>query len=280
MRLLSKGFCLLFLVLLAASSLIMVKPTFAQSIPKPSVPQFTLQYFDYISNIAPTTSTNPYTGQNVTTSHGSTFYNETVVFTIKNQPFTPYTDSNGKYIGIYYNFRYKGHYEDQWTYLPFNPDGVTGSAWGGMFDRSLPYFSQSGSDYTTFVFALTDFVPYGQPALPVGGQLDFQLQAQIGNISYASEGTQSLGNYYSFTGESSDWSNTQTLTVNYNSNSTASNASLNPTLSPSPEPTSTPSVPEFPMLAILPLFVSVLGGAVLIRHRKPKLKSIDLPTQA
>ena len=269
MRLLTKSFSLLLLLLLAASSLIIVKPTFAQSIPKPSVPQFTVQYIDYITNIAPTTSTNPYSGENVTTSYGSTFYNETVVFTLKNQPFTPYNDSNGNYIGIYYNFRYKGQYEDQWTYTPFNPDELTAAPWGGwLFRHSLPYFPQSSSDHTTFVFTLTDFVPYNSPALPDGGQLDFQLQAQIGNISYASEGTQSLGNYYRFTGESSDWSNTQTLNINYNLNSTASNASLNPTLSPSPQPTSTPTVPEFSWLALLPLLASVLGAAVILRHRK------------
>ena len=263
-----KTFALATILLMAISGLVIVNPAASQSMLKPSVPQFTLQYIDYITNIEPTTSTNPYNGQNVTTSYGSTSYNETVVFKIKNQPFTPYKDSNGNYIGLYYNFRYKGHYQNQWTYMPFNPDGMTATPWGGWLfgTHSLPYFPQTSSDNTTFVFALTDFVPYGQPAFPDGGQLDFQLQAQIGNISYASEGSPSLGNYYRFTGESSDWSNTQTLNITYNSNSTATNASLNSTLSPSPTPT--PFVPEFSWMAILPLFVCVLGFAVLVRHRK------------
>ena len=195
-----------------------MKPAFAQSISKPSVPEFTVQYFDKISNITPTTSVNPYTGKNVTTGFGYTFHNETIVFTIKNQPFTPYNDSEGNYIEAYYNFRYKEQYQDQWTYLPFNPDGQTGGAWGSWLNSNAkPYFPKSYSSYTTKIFILPTFVGYPNgnsgPEFPDGGQLDFEVQAQIGNISNVGGGSLSLGSCYNFTGQSSDWSNPQTVNI-------------------------------------------------------------------
>lgn len=255
----------LFLTLLIALSclaLLVAKPASAQSLPTPSVPEFNVQYIDNITNIAPTTSTsiNPYTGQNVTTkSPGGTSHNETIVFTIKNQPFTPYKDSNGNFIGIYFNFRYKGHFEANWTYLPFNPDGETSTPWGGWLDRSLPYFSQSTSNYTTFVFSLTNFLFYGNSAFSNGGQIDFQVQAQIGNISYSSEGTQSLGDYYRFTGQSSDWSNAQTVTIGASSNS--------------PTPISTPVAIGSQALALTFSVIVVIIVLVIVllfyrKHRK------------
>ena len=44
--------------------------------------------------------------------------NKTIAFTVENQPFTPYTDSIGNYIGLYYNFEVKGHFTDTWTQYP------------------------------------------------------------------------------------------------------------------------------------------------------------------
>jgi parallel beta-helix repeat protein len=44
---------------------------------------------------------------------------------------------------------------------------------------------------------------------------------------------------------------------------------IEPTTSPTSSPTPTPSVPEFSWLMILPLFLSILSIAVLIRSRKP-----------
>jgi uncharacterized protein (UPF0333 family) len=53
----SKKFSLLFVLILAVSSIIMAKPAFAQTIPTPSVPTFTIQYF--FNAIAPTYTINP-----------------------------------------------------------------------------------------------------------------------------------------------------------------------------------------------------------------------------
>ena len=59
----SKGFSLPLVVILAVSSLIMVESAFAQSIPKPSVPEFTLKYVDNSHNVLPIYGVDPYTGK-------------------------------------------------------------------------------------------------------------------------------------------------------------------------------------------------------------------------
>jgi hypothetical protein len=81
------------------------------SIPKPSVPEFTIEYIDKSYDVQPTYGINQYTGQNVTTVAGYHVDKRTVEFTIKNQPFTTYRDSNGNNISLYCNFRFKGRYE-------------------------------------------------------------------------------------------------------------------------------------------------------------------------
>ena len=55
-------------------------------------------------------------------------------------------------------------------------------------------------------------------------------------------------------GETSDWSNDQTVTI--------------PASSVSPNPTSTPTVPELSWLVVTPLLLSILSIALALRHRK------------
>jgi hypothetical protein len=66
----------------------------------------------------------------------------------------------------------------------------------------------------------------------------------------------------------SDWSNTQTMSIPDSAVSTAapSPTSSNPTTAPTSTPT--PSVPEFSWLMIPLLFLSMLSIVVLIRKRK------------
>jgi hypothetical protein len=256
----SKGFTLTLIFILAVSSLIMAKPAFAQTIPTPSVPQFSVQYISYTHYIAPTYTTNPYNGQNETATSGYQAINETIVFTIKNQPFSPYTDANGNSIGFYYNFRYKGHFASTWTYNPFNPDEQSAYAAGGWAVGPFKYFTQSSSNNTTFSFPLNvilNTAPSNYPLLSNGSQLDFAVQAQIGYIAQSESVSPSLGSYYNFTGQSSDWSNTQTLTINLNQNTTSS---------ATPTQTPTSSVPEFPwMWAILTILFVVSMSSVVAK---------------
>ena len=105
----SKLATLLLVAVLAVSSLIMVSSAFAES-STPSVPEFTLKYADYSYDVPPktTTSTDPYTNETITTTiPGRHVENKTIEATINNN------------IGAsYYNFRYKGRYEDEWRYIP------------------------------------------------------------------------------------------------------------------------------------------------------------------
>jgi hypothetical protein len=76
---LRRGLALALILILAVSSLIIVESAFAQSIPKPSVPEFSLQFVG-----------SPYNA---------------LVVTVKNQPY----DSD--YTEMYYNIRLKNHNE-------------------------------------------------------------------------------------------------------------------------------------------------------------------------
>ena len=75
---------------------------------------------------------------------------------------------------------------------------------------------------------------------PVGSQVDFQVQALIGHIDYVGDG------YYIFVGEKSNWSETQTVTIE--------------------ETTPTEPIPEFPSWFILPFIL--MGSSVVILCRK------------
>jgi hypothetical protein len=57
-----KTFALSLILLLALSNLMMAESASAQSIPKPSVPEFTIRYRDYSYSIPPTYGINEYTG--------------------------------------------------------------------------------------------------------------------------------------------------------------------------------------------------------------------------
>ena len=90
------------------------------SIPKPSVPEFTVKLASYPYDVPPTTTTtaDPYTGkETITTQPGYRVENKSIELTIKNQPFTPYTDAEGHIVNMYYNVHVKGHFEDCWREL-------------------------------------------------------------------------------------------------------------------------------------------------------------------
>jgi hypothetical protein len=139
----------------------------AQSISKPAIPDFSLNV--------------------VHQNDGATAAIEIVV---KNQPFASSIDANGHNTSLYYNVRFKGHYAADWNYYPAN--------------HTACYIEASTTDYTTITFTLGSS-PLGD--VPVGGQVDFQVQALIGYVNKVS------GDLYDFAGESSSWSNTQTVTA-------------------------------------------------------------------
>jgi hypothetical protein len=244
MRLLSKSLILLLLFILVIPSLSLVKPTNAQSIPKPSVPVFSLKYSDTFNNIPPitTSTTNPYNGNITTTTIPEQHIeNKAINITIKNQPL-PLT-INGYTTNLYYNIRTKPHFGDFWatqsfTYFPMND--TSGTVPAGYFYL----WSQSSSENTTIQYSVT--------RLQVGDMIDVQVEAILGYNYTTLVGIGPVAvNQSLFTYQTSGWSNTQTVTIEN-------------TVSTSP----TPTVPELSWLAIIPLMVSILSIAVVLRHRK------------
>jgi hypothetical protein len=203
----------LFLIaMLAASNLLMVGSVLAQSIPKPSVPEFTAQLADHSYDVpaTTTTTTNPYNGEVITnTEPGYHVQNRTIDLTIENQPYPAIINGNESF--VYFNVRIKGHFGQDWTEL-------------------YPYYSDSpvqskDSEYTVIS------IPNNYQ---VGDQIDIQVQAAIGYKIVTLIGHPPIPNVYtrsvSFQHTSSDWSNTQTITIEEI-----------PTPSPEPQSTPTPS---------------------------------------
>ena len=144
-----------------------------------------------------------------------------------------------------YQIRTKGHYAQDWTNLSFVEDG---------------FFSASNSTYTTVSYPIYSGSVWGD--LRANDQVDFQVKAMIGYVHR----TVGFMSWY-FTGESSDWSPTQTIRIGEAStsdtpNPTTSSQTTTPTTIPTP--TSTPIVPETNSNSItLPLDTSVIIIVVL-----------------
>jgi hypothetical protein len=223
----SKRLTLLFIAVLTVSSLIMTEFAFAQSAPKPSFPEFTLQYVDYSYDVPPktTSTTDPYTNETITTTvPGYHVENKTIQATINNN------------IGAsYYNFRYKGSYTKEWSYYPFDPDSLNGYNLPDSF--YVPY-KASNSSYT--VAALPS---YFFKDVPEGGQVDVQVQALFGDFD-----AEPFGHIwpleptydFRFKGTTSDWSSTQTITIG-ESQTPTSPPEITPTPTPSPATTPFPT---------------------------------------
>jgi hypothetical protein len=245
----NKGFSLILVVVLAASSLIMVESASAQSIPKPSIPEFTAQIVAYPYDIPTTHSIDPYTGKDIT-NQGYHVENRSIEVRIKNQPFTTFNDS-GWIVDFYYNVRVKGHYAQNWTEL-YNP-------------IVNPELYSVGSQYTIFnypeEYSGSEGMHFGIGTFPVRGQVDFQVEAMMGYVHrvYNPNAKEQYNMFpWVFDGELSGWSNTQTVTI----------PETSATPSSSPNPTPTPTVPEFASWTIPLLFGLMLAIAGLLVYNK------------
>ena len=155
----------------------MAKPTAAQSIPKPSVPEFTVQLVDNSYDVPAIQTIDPYTGEKIT--HPSHHVeNKTIEIKITNQR-NDYT--------IYYSVNMKGHFEKNWTTIY--------STWHRM--------KQSDSQFTIFNF---------KPPV-ASGQIDFQVEAAAGYWTQGDVIVPGVPRGDVFIGEKSGWSSTQTITI-------------------------------------------------------------------
>ncbi len=167
------------------------------------------------------------------------FVASSIEVTIKNQPISAYVETNGKSPSLYYSFRFKDNNATipDWNYAPVFYVGI--SSYG-------TYYKASGSDYNAVSFPLGN---YPLTSILNSGRIDLQVMALIGNevpTNYEN------GGIYGFDGSESIWSVTQTITIPNNSSSP------------------TPTVPEFPALAILPLLIAIIPFIVVKLFRKRK----------
>jgi hypothetical protein len=130
-------------------------PTEPASIPKPSVPEFTLEFVIDSYDVPPTYGIDQYTGDTVITEGGYHVDNNTIELTIKNQPYT-YSYNNSS-AWIVYNVMVKGHFGEDWKTIYYF-DKYTGN--------NLPKQSPFGFTVIT--------VPAEYPA---NATLDFRVQA-------------------------------------------------------------------------------------------------------
>jgi len=228
-------------------SLLMVKPATAQSIPTPSVPEFTLKVVANPIYVPPTTTIDPYTG-NVTTQAGYYVQNTSIVITIKNQPFS--YSYNGTTYNLYYNVRLKGHFGQDWTelYPVSNVIDSLGESFGNSLYVPSDSPSESNSDYTvlSYVVGANGNYPFTQ-ILP-DSQVDFQVEAIVGHVSQVyvpdiyDNAASFVGTYYQVIlfDTSSSWSNTATITVVNAANASSTSAST------APNPTATPTLTSMP----------------------------------
>jgi hypothetical protein len=211
-----KIFQLLLVIILIVFTALIANPARAQ-ISAPSVPEFTLQYVDRSYNIPPTYGTDPYTGETIITSPAVHVDNRTIDVTIQNQPFTPYQDGNHT-IQLYYNVRSKGHFAE------FTSDSDYGS-------HSATGVQASTSSDTVISFSIEYW------NIPLGGQIDFEVQAFIG-YTYYNEGACFTDNVVTV-GESA-WSSPQTISFGSGAVSTSAPSTPTPTATSPPTATASP----------------------------------------
>jgi hypothetical protein len=201
--------------------------TDVSGIPKPSVPEFTVELVDSSYDVPTTYEINPYTGENVT-YEGYHVKSTSIQVKIENQPFTPYlNESYNQTINFYYNIRIKGYYTDTWIEL-YNPSDGFPHQWS---DSQYTVFSYIwGGDANTLMGSKS-------VSLPAGGKVDFQVEAMIGYVHRSGEPP---GFPWTFYGETSGWSNTQTITIGESQTPTPSPATTPTPTAPNMGPTSPP----------------------------------------
>jgi hypothetical protein len=283
MKRMGKVVCLLLILMvtLPIGTLLIIKPASAQTIPKPSVPEFSIKYVDRSYDVPPTYGIDSYTGQRVTTQEGYHIQNKSIEVIVTNPPFTPYKDGRVNNLTTWYDIRWKGHFGNYWqdtnrsTYLLasncgfvqngndlqlVSPDASFTILPIGFSDNNGTAYT-SNNDLAHYSFFMDD--------VSSGGNVDFQVQAFIGYytrvedpiIPGAPRGD--LGDtphHYVFTGESSGWSNIQTISI--------PDGSVSVSTSSTPNPTPTSSVPELSLMIILPILLLMLSVAVISRLRE------------
>jgi hypothetical protein len=198
----------------------------------------------------------PYTGQTATQA-GRHVESRTIKLSIKNQPFTPFQveDENGNSwtVDFQYNIRWKGHFEQDWHEIYHPSDG---------FARA-----ELESEYTVRSFegeysASEGLKLYYQGLIatfPPRAQVDFQVEAMIEYV-HREISIPVPGSGWIFTGETSGWGSTQTLTIGESQTPTSP-----PATTPTPDQTPTPTPSQEPQQTLqLEAIVGVTIVAIVL----------------
>jgi hypothetical protein len=176
------------------------KSTEPASIPEPSVPEFTVEYVDNSYYVPPTYGVDEYSGETVQIGGGFTVTNKSIELTIKYQPFTRYCfkDENGTHaVDLSYKIGYKGHFGEDWYY-------TTETAFDSGYDTVVLFWLECGGSRPSIFLG----------PLSAGDKVDFQVQARIGYRNYVRLPSHVMDpGVYEYIGETSEWSNTQTIKI-------------------------------------------------------------------
>jgi hypothetical protein len=179
--------------ILAASILTVIGNVSAQTIPEPSVPEFSLKFVVKQFDVAPTFRINPYTGENETLSPEYHGYAKAVIITVEPQQFNQFTDSEGNLIQLFYNVSSKGSYSTEWAHYPDS--------------TYVDLFNASSTGNTIIGVSLE-----GYPGIPSKAFLDFRLMSVIGHYDYETfQGITSIDGFTTI--KNSVWSNPQTVAI-------------------------------------------------------------------
>lgn len=243
--------CLFFLFVLSCGFLLLISTNLCivqtsadtNELPTPSVPEFTLSYVDLSYDVPPTYEIDQFTGDNVTKQEGYHVDKRSIVFKIRNQPFTSYNDTSDNEICLYYNFKFKGHFGSEWQYYPFSESGQGTRRYSAMFyvlSYESPKLAASNSEFTDITLSIPFLFGIDNPK---SGSLDFQVQALIGHIDYQGDG------FYKFEGQTSGWSDTQTITIGENTQITDD------------------AIPEFPSWIALPMILTITLFVIIVKRK-------------
>lgn len=149
----------------------------------------------------------------------------------------------------------RGHYAENWTNVYLTEDiPVASSSQYTVLTYPVQHYSNAPDSYV-----LGDIMIQ----FPVGGQVDFQVEAMIG---YFHKYAIPLSPWV-FEGQTSGWSNTQSITI--------PETSIYASSTPSP----TSMVPEFPeIIIVLIILMAVSTTAILltVTHSKRKCRTISI----
>jgi len=228
------------------------------SITKPSVPEFKLSYTNHVYDVPAAIS--QWSGEPIPNSAYHVDYRE-VIIKVKNQPHDEYIndDVKGRREQLYYNVRVKNHFSSDWTELRGqtlvrhgNGSVIPGTSYYGSSDSEVTYISISLNGPSNTIHTSTE--------LAVGNEIDFQVKALLGYHDWVE---------YTFSGEESEWSNTQTLTIPASGSSSSSGSSSpsstpDQTTEPAPSQTTEPAANDTSQALLLGVVIGTVVALVLV----------------